>query len=118
MRTLRQKRRSTYFPVIALSLMLAASMGTAGCAGCPTALLSGELVAKDGELAVSTGNGDVRMVKWPLEYGVRTDDGTLVLTRFMVSVVAREGDQVALGGGMIDDKRFGVCGQVDVRRAA
>lgn len=111
------KRRSTYFPVIALSLMLAVPFGTAGCVGCPTALLSGQLVAKDGELAVSIGNGDVRMVKWPFEYGVTTDDGTLVLTRFMVSV-AREGDQVALGGGIIDDERFGVCGQVDVRPAS
>lgn len=111
----RRQRRATSFPALALSLLLAVPIGAAGCVGCPPALLSGQLVAKDGELAVATGPGDIRLVKWPFEYSVSTDDGTLVLTRLLGGVVAREGDFVDLGGGMIDDERFAVCGQVDVR---
>jgi hypothetical protein len=71
----------------------------------------------DGELAVASATGDVRLVKWPFEYSVSTDDGKLVLTSILGGVVAREGDHVDLGGGMIDDERFGVCGQVEVRPA-
>ena len=103
-------------PVLALSLALALPFGAAGCLGCPTALLSGDLVAHGEELAVGSRDGDVQAVKWPFGYGVRADGDRLVLTNILGAVEAREGDHVDLGGGMIDD-RFGVCGEIKVRPA-
>lgn len=105
-------------PVLPL-LFACLSLGVAGC-GCPAALLSGELVAVDEELAVHPGFGGVEgveRVKWPFGYSVRRDGDVLALTNIVGGVEAREGDHVELGGGEIADGVFGVCGQIKVGRA-
>lgn len=103
--------------VLALSLAAALPLGIAGC-GCATALLSGELVAQDDELAVDVGSGSIQRVKWPFGYGVRAEGETLVLTNILGAIEAREGDHVDLGGGQTGDGGFGVCGPLKVRRNA
>ena len=102
--------------VLALSVAAALPLAIAGC-GCPTALISGVLVAQGDELAVEAGSGDIWRVTWPFGYGVREEGETLVLTNLLGAVEAREGDYVDLGGGQTADDRFGVCGQLNVRRS-
>lgn len=102
--------------MLALSLAAGLPSGMAAC-GCPAALLSGELVAQGGELAVDVGAVEAQRVKWPFGYGVRKDGDTLVLTNIFGAVEARPGDTVALGGGETGDGTFAVCGQLDVRPA-
>lgn len=89
-------------------------LGTASLGGCPTALLQGTLANVDGTLGVEqTSPGRAMPVAWPIGYGVRDDQGVLVLTRFLVVDVAREGDTVSIGGGMsADDSTFKGCGPV------
>jgi hypothetical protein len=98
----------------ALYLGLAVLVGTT-TGGCPTALLQGTLVEQDGTLAVrSVPEGSVVRVNWPFGYGVGREDGTLTLTRVLVTV-AREGDLMSVGGGSgADDSRFIACGPVDL----
>ena len=89
-------------------------LGTASLAGCPTALVQGTLVRVDGTLGVEpVPPGQVMPVAWPIGYGVRDDQGVLVLTRFLVVDIPREGDTVFVGGGMSrDDSTFQGCGPV------
>jgi len=89
-------------------------LGTASLGGCPTALVQGTLVKVDGTLGVEqVPPGRVMPVAWPIGYGIRDDQGVLVLTRFLVVDVAREGDTVSVGGGMsADDSTFQGCGPV------
>jgi hypothetical protein len=96
----------------ALWLGFGLAMGTTS-GGCPTALLQGTLVEVDGTLGVeSIPPGTVSRVAWPFGYGVGEEDGTLVLTRVFVTV-AREGDQVSMGGGWFGDETvFSACGPV------
>ena len=108
--------------VIATAAILAAGavgstgvvLGTASLGGCPTALVQGTLVRVDGTLGVEpVPPGQVMPVAWPIGYGVRDDQGVLVLTRFLVVDVAREGGTVSVGGGMsADDSTFEGCGPV------
>ncbi|HYO42964.1 MAG TPA: hypothetical protein VES19_07155 [Candidatus Limnocylindrales bacterium] len=81
--------------------------------GCPTALLQGTLVEVDGTLGVeSIPPGTISRVDWPFGYGVGEENGTLVLTR-VFATVAREGDQVSMGGGWFgDETEFSACGPV------
>lgn len=90
------------------------ALSTASLGGCPTALLQGTLVRVDGTLGVQpTPPGGAMPVAWPIGYGVRDDQGVLVLTRFLVVDVAREGDTVSVGGGIsADDATFQGCGPV------
>ena len=93
------------------TLGLVFALATAGPGGCPTALLQGTLVERDGTLAVAAvpGGGVVR-VQWPFGYGVDEQDGTLTLTR-VFTTVAREGDLVSVGGGE-GGPGFQACGPV------
>ena len=103
-----------------MALLLAGSAGTttAGCTGCPTALLVGELAEESGTLVVSRGNGEPsQTIIWPFGYGVRDNGGQLVLTDLLGAVKAREGDTVRLGGGETESGTFKVCGQLDVEPA-
>ena len=95
-----------------LWLAVAFALGTTS-GGCPAALLQGTLVEQDGTLAVeSVPPGTVTKVTWPFGYGVSEEDGTLVVTR-LFSTVAREGDEVSVGGGMAADNiTWAGCGQV------
>src|SRR3990172_9111494 len=89
-------------------------LGTASLAGCPTALVQGTPVRGDGTRGGEpVPPGQVMPVAWPIGYGVRDDQGVLVLTRFLVVDIAREGDTVSVGGGMSrDDSTFQGCGPV------
>ena len=89
-------------------------LGSASLGGCQTALLQGTLVDLDGTLGVQQEPpGRAVPVAWPIGYGVRGDQGVLVLTRFLVVDIAREGDTVSLGGGMTaGDSTFVGCGPV------
>jgi hypothetical protein len=101
--------------VVALAVVgggsLAYRLVIAGPSGCPTALLQGTLVERDGTLAVAAiPGGRVVGVEWPFGYGVGTEDGTLTLTRVFMTV-AREGDLVSVGGGE-GGPGFRACGPV------
>ncbi|TAK00154.1 MAG: hypothetical protein EPO36_09770 [Chloroflexota bacterium] len=89
-------------------------LGSASLGGCPTAQVQGMLVNIDGTLRVqAVPSRQVMPVAWPIGYGVRDDQGVLVLTRFLVVDIAREGDTVSVGGGMsADDSTFQGCGPV------
>src|SRR3990172_8804328 len=89
-------------------------LGTASLGGCPTALVQGTLVRVDGTLGVEpVPPGQVMPVAWPIGYGIRDDRGVLVLTRFLVVDVAREGETVSVGGGMsANNSTFQGCGPV------
>jgi hypothetical protein len=116
--TLETRRIRSLLPALVF-LFVCLPVGIAGC-GCPSALLSGELVAVDEELGVQPGFGGVEgveRVKWPFGYSVRRDGDVLVLTNIVGGVEAREGDHVELGGGEIADGVFGVCGQIKVGSA-
>ena len=101
---------------VILAIVLVAPL--AGCSGCPTALVTGALVADGaGGLAVRAEDGTTQSVIWPDGHGVRRDgtDGGLVVTGPLGQVVAREGDQVRLGGGENPDgPGFKACGGVAV----
>jgi hypothetical protein len=63
---------------------------------------------------VSVPPGSVSKVDWPFGYGVGEEDSTLVLTR-LLTTVAREGDQVSVGGGSSgDDATFTAWGSVSL----
>ena len=100
------------------ALVLAVSISSSGCAGvgqgCPAALLSGQLVEIDGALTVKAPNGEMIAVDWS-NYSLRREGEDLVVTDVWGTVLAREGDDVALGGGFLpNDVAFKVCGQVKV----
>ncbi len=82
---------------------------------CPAALLEGELLRDDGDgFIVQHEDGFVTPVVWPEGYSVR-DAETRELVDLSGAVVAREGDFVALGGGMDPtDSAFIVCGPFTV----
>ncbi len=85
---------------------------------CDAALLEGELLADDQDaFIVQHEEGFVTAVIWPEGYVVR-DGETRELVDPSGDVVAREGDLVALGGGMnLDDTAFVVCGPFTVTPA-
>lgn len=100
--------------VAGAALVLAFALATAGPGGCPTALLEGTLVERDGTLAVASAfDGTVVGVRWPFGYGVGEENGTLTLTR-VFATVARAGDTVSMGGGSGDGGVFAACGPVAV----
>jgi len=83
---------------------------------CPAALLEGVLLPDDaGGFLVRHEAGFVTPVIWPDGYTVRDGEVRELLDR-SGQLVAREGDFVSLGGGMIDnDAAFAVCGEFTVR---
>jgi len=103
--------------LLAGALLAGAMTVTAGgCAtGCPAALLSGTLVVAGDELALlEDDSGTVRPIEWPTGFGVRSEDGRLVVTDLFGGVKAREGDHVQLPGGERgSDGPWGVCGDMD-----
>ena len=86
-----------------------------GPQSCPAALLEGELVANDEfGFAVTHADGFATPVTWPDGYVAR-DAARRELLDGSGRVVAREGDQVALGGGETGiGPGFVVCGDFEV----
>jgi hypothetical protein len=86
-------------------------------AECPGALLEGELIRDDASgFLVRHAEGFVTPIVWPAGYTVRDADARELLDP-SGAVVAREGDEVALGGGFTEgDTAFIVCGPFEVIR--
>jgi hypothetical protein len=101
--------------VLAAVLLVGLSATTAGCeTSCPTALAEGVLVRGGDALLLRDGNGFRQTVVWPSGYGVREDNGILVLVDWIGNVKAREGDRIRAGGGVGTDGLFHACGDVTV----
>jgi hypothetical protein len=90
--------------------------GAGGCAlgGCPTALAEGVLVADGEALVIRQPHGVISPIEWPDGYTVRREASGLVLTDFLGSIRAREGDLIRAGGGEGSSGRFEACGDVVV----
>ena len=105
-----------------IGLALSLVIGIAGCSlgGCPTALASGVLAAQGDELVLRAETGEFLRVDWPDGYGTSTDaNGELVLSHVLGGIVARQGDTVNVGGGMVDDDTvFDGCGDVWVSESS
>ena len=106
----RVSSRRTIVPLLALALLLP---GTAGCLGCPAALLSGTLADHGGELVVVNPGTPVVHVQWPFGDSVREVDGRLSVVDALGSVQAAEGDQVRIGGGLGSDDTWTACGSIE-----
>lgn len=79
---------------------------------CPASLLVGTLVAHDTwGIAVETDtDSEVQMAWWPHGWSARRDGDGLELLDEDGQVVAREGDQVEIGGGERPDGSWWACG--------
>ena len=91
---------------------------TATPEACSAALLEGVLLRDDAAgFLVRHAEGFVTPIVWPDGYSVRDED-VLELLDPAGAVVAREGDSVSAGGGMIgNDEAFAVCGAFSVTPA-
>lgn len=102
---------------IAVAAMVLAGCTSAGIKtasqpseACMMALLSGTLVEDPRSgLAVSDGQGNITPVEWPYGYSARNELSTIVLVDERGQAVAREGDQVQLGGGL-GNELWHACG--------
>ncbi len=106
--------RAARSALVALLLLTSVAAGTAGCVSCPTALVSGVLVADGSDLALASADGAVVAVTWPEGYQVGLEDGRLVLTDFLGAVKARQGDRIEMGSGLGADDVFHGCGELKV----
>jgi hypothetical protein len=90
---------------------------------CMDALMSGTL-AKEQEtgLGIADQDGIVLPVEWPFGYSARMEVSKVVLVDEKGFVVAREGDEVQVGGGMgagpAPNAVWFACGPVTVTRPA
>jgi hypothetical protein len=78
------------------------------------ALLSGKLTrhAQTG-LGVTAGDGTQVAVEWPFGYSAHIDGGIAVLLDDKGNEVAKEGDQIQMGGGL-GNAIWHACGPVSV----
>lgn len=85
---------------------------------CMDALLGGKLTrhAETG-LGVTSADGTSTAVEWPFGYTARNELGKLVLLDKTGKVVAREGDEITVGGGF-GNTLWHACGGVNVAKAA
>jgi hypothetical protein len=104
------RARAATARLLALALLLP---GTAGCLGCPAALLSGTLIDQGGELVVVNPDAPAVHVDWPVGFSVREVDGRLSVVDLLGNVQAAEGDRVRIGGGLGTDDRWGTCGSIE-----
>ncbi len=81
---------------------------------CMEALMSGRLTrdARTG-LGVTASDGQQMAVEWPFGYSARNDGGRLALVDDTGKVVAREGDEIQVGGGF-GNLMWHACGPVSV----
>jgi hypothetical protein len=114
----------------AVALASAVAVSIAGCAfgprvalrtspvasqACMDALVSGVLArdARSG-LGIATAGGGATAVEWPFGYSARDEGDRIALVDENGKVVAREGDQVEVGGGLGNDDVWFACGGVKV----
>ncbi len=81
---------------------------------CMDALMTGRL-ARDARtgLGVTAGDGQQTAVEWPFGYSARNEGGRLALVDETGKVVAREGDQIQVGGGF-GNVMWHACGPVSL----
>lgn len=84
---------------------------------CMDALLGGKLMrnAMSG-LGVTSADGQANVVEWPFRYSARTNNGRIELLDETGAVVAREGDEITLGGGF-GNQFWHACAPVAVSKA-
>jgi hypothetical protein len=81
---------------------------------CLAALLGGTLAEHpQSGLGVTSADGQATAVEWPFGYTARNDMGSLLLVDERGRVVAREGDEVSVGGGF-GNQFWHACGPVTV----
>ena len=82
---------------------------------CMDALISGRLARNAGSgLGLITPGAPPVVVEWPFRYSARDEDGRIALLDETGAVVAREGDNVKMGGGMGQLNIWYTCGPVEV----
>ena len=104
------RARAAIARLLALALLVP---GTAGCLGCPAALLSGTLADQGGELVVVNPDTPAVHVQWPFGDSVREVDGRLSVVDPLGSVQAAEGDRVRIGGGLGSNGTWMACGSIE-----
>lgn len=85
---------------------------------CMDALLGGTLTkhAQSG-LGITSADGQQTPVEWPFRYSSRLEGGRIILLDETGKVVAREGDELNVGGGF-GNQFWHACAPVTVTRAA
>ena len=85
---------------------------------CEDALLGGQLTANNQTgLGVKSADGQATPVEWPFGYSARSEVGGAALLDPAGKVVAREGDEITVGGGF-GNQLWHACGGVTVARPA
>ena len=98
-----------------LGSMKAALAG--GTAGAAITLLGGKLTRNPGSGLGVTNGADATVVEWPFRYGAVEVDGRVALLDETGKIVAREGDEINVGGGF-GNQFWHACGPVTVTKAA
>jgi hypothetical protein len=84
-----------------------------GQLACMDALLTGRLVAdEEAGVAIQAADGTTIVVVWPHGWVAVDQDNTRAVANDQGDVVARVGDQVAIGGGLGAGDRWYTCGEV------
>ena len=84
-----------------------------GQLACMDALLTGRLVAdEDTGVAIQAADGTKIVVVWPHGWVAVDQDNTRAVVNDEGNLVARVGDQVAIGGGLGAGDRWYTCGEV------
>ncbi len=105
------RRFRTLGVVIALAAVVPAA---GGCQlGCQTGLSEGVLVADDGGLGIRA-DGILTRVVWPFGYTIRMEGATRTLVDLGGTIKAREGDHVAVTGGLGTDGFLHACDDIAV----
>ena len=84
---------------------------------CMDALMGGTLAkhAQSG-LGISSADGSQSAVEWPFRYSARVEFGRVLLLDETGKVVAREGDEITVGGGF-GNQFWHACAPVTVTKA-
>lgn len=84
---------------------------------CMDALMGGRLAkhAQSG-LGITSADGTSSAVEWPFRYSARVELGRVILVDETGRVVAREGDEITVGGGF-GNQFWHACAPVTVTRA-
>lgn len=82
------------------------------------ALLGGKLVRNAASgLGVTSADGQAMAVEWPFRYSARKEAGKVALFDETGKVIAREGDEINVGGGF-GNQLWHACGPLTVTKAA
>lgn len=84
---------------------------------CMDALMGGKLAehAQSG-LGITSADGTQSAVEWPFRYSARVEFGRVILLDETGKVVAREGDEITVGGGF-GNQFWHACAPVTVTKA-